>query len=145
MPKVKEIFISTDAQETRVTVTEDKRLEEYYVERASDTRMVGSIYKGKVTSVVPGINAAFVDIGLGKNGFLYVSDIVEPDPGEEAVLESDASSERKRQDKGAHRHSKIEEVIKVHQEVLVQVVKEPFGTKGARLTSHISLPGRRSE
>jgi ribonuclease G len=94
-----------------------------------------------VTSVVPGINAAFVDIGVGKNGFLYVSDIVEPEPDEEAILEEEAP-ERQRRDKAAHRRSKIEEVIKVNQDVLVQVVKEPFGTKGARLTTHISLPGR---
>jgi len=142
MAKIKEIFISTDAQETRVAVTEEKRLEEYYVERSSDARMVGSIYKGRVTSVVPGINAAFVDIGLGKNGFLYVSDIVEPEPDEEeAILEGEAP-QRLRHDKAGHRRSKIEEVIKVNQEVLVQVVKEPFGTKGARLTTHISLPGR---
>jgi ribonuclease G len=86
MALVKEIFISCDPQETRVAVTEDKRLEEYYVERTTDTRMVGSIYKGRVTSVVPGINAAFVDIGLGKNGFLYVSDITEPKPDEDAIL-----------------------------------------------------------
>ena len=64
MGTVREIFISADAQETRVAITEDKRLEEFYVERASDTRMVGSIYKGRITSIVPGIGAAFVDIGL---------------------------------------------------------------------------------
>ena len=153
MAKTREIFISTDAQETRVAIIEDKRLEEFYVERASDLRMVGSVYKGRITSVVPGIGAAFVDIGLGKNGFLYVSDIVEPESDEEAILEGEAppgppgrgagaGAERQRQDKGAHRRSRIEEVVKVNQEVLVQVVKEPFGTKGARLTTHISLPGR---
>ena len=71
----KEIFISSDPQETRVAVTENKRLEEFYVERASEMRMVGSVYQGRVTSVVPGINAAFVDIGLEKSGFLHVSDI----------------------------------------------------------------------
>jgi len=141
MAKIKEILISTDAQETRVAVTEDKRLEEYYVERGSDQRLVGSIYKGRVTSVVPGINAAFVDIGLGKNGFLYVSDIVEPEPEEDAILEGEAP-QPPRPDKGAHRRSRIDEVIKANQEVLVQVVKEQFGTKGARLTTHISLPGR---
>jgi ribonuclease G len=79
MAKVKEIFISADAQETRVAITEEKRLEEFHVERADDLNIVGSIFKGKVTSVVPGIGAAFVDIGLGKNGFLYVSDVVEPE------------------------------------------------------------------
>jgi ribonuclease G len=92
--KVKEIFISTERQETRVAVTEDKRLEEYYVERGSESRMVGSIYKGRITSVVPGIGAAFVDIGLGKNGFLYVADIVEPKPDEDAILEGEPSGER---------------------------------------------------
>src|SRR3989338_7716966 len=96
MGVVREIFISMDAQETRVAVTEHKRLEEFYVERASDTRMVGSIYKGRVTSVVPGIGAAFVDIGLGKNGFLYVADIVEPKPEEDAILEGESPSERQR-------------------------------------------------
>ncbi|MBI3997156.1 MAG: Rne/Rng family ribonuclease [Candidatus Omnitrophica bacterium] len=144
MASVKEICISTDAQETRVAITEDKRLEEYYVERASDTRMVGSIYKGRITSVVPGIGAAFVDIGLGKNGFLYVADIVEPKPEEDAILEGEHPGEGSRQaaHHQQHRHSRIEDVVKVNQEILVQVVKEPFGTKGARLTTHISLPGR---
>ncbi|MBI1992380.1 MAG: Rne/Rng family ribonuclease [Candidatus Omnitrophica bacterium] len=143
MGTVKEIFISTDPQETRVAVTENKRLEEFYVERSSDTRMVGSIYKGRVTSVVPGIGAAFVDIGLGKNGFLYVADIVEPKPDEDAILEGEPPGEAQRQAPQAHhRRSRIEDIVKVNQELLVQVVKEPFGTKGARLTTHISLPGR---
>ena len=141
MGTVREIFISTDQQETRVAITENKRLEEFYVERATDTRMVGSIYKGKVTSVVPGIGAAFVDIGLGKNGFLYVADIVEPKPDEDAILEGDAAPAR-RAPQGQHRRSRIEELVKVNQEIVVQVVKEPFGTKGARLTTHLSLPGR---
>jgi len=166
MGKVKEIFISSDPQETRVAVTEDKRLDEFYVERASDTRMVGSIYKGRVTSVVPGIGAAFVDVGLGKNGFLYVADIVEPKVEEDdAILEADAAPEERRPGPqgaraarpgsieqraggagpgaaGGHRRSRIEELVKVNQEILVQVVKEPFGSKGSRLTTHISLPGR---
>ena len=143
MGHVREIFISADAQETRVAITEGKRLEEFYVERASDTRMVGSIYKGRITSVVPGIGAAFVDIGLGKNGFLYVADIVEPKPEEDAILEGEPLPERARPPQAAsHRRSRIEDVVKIHQEILVQVVKEPFGTKGARLTTHLSLPGR---
>ncbi|MBI2494986.1 MAG: ribonuclease E/G [Candidatus Omnitrophica bacterium] len=143
MGTVKEIFISADPQETRVAVTASKRLEEFYVERSSDTRMVGSIYKGRITSVVPGIGAAFVDIGLGKNGFLYVADIVEPKPDEDAILEGEPPGEAQRQAPQAHhRRSRIEDIVKVNQELLVQVVKEPFGTKGARLTTHISLPGR---
>ena len=136
---MRKIFISADPRETRVAITEQKRLEEFYVERPSDTRMVGSVYKGRITSVVPGIGAAFVDIGLGKNGFLYVADITEPPPEEDAILEGEPAPERP---PAPHRRSRIEEVAKVGQELLVQVVKEPFGTKGARLTTHISLPGR---
>ena len=122
MAKLKEIFISVDSQETRVALTEEKRLEEFYVERASDTRMVGSIYKGRITSVVPGIGAAFVDIGLGKNGFLYVADIVEPKPDEDAILEGDSPGERERQSP-AHPprgRSRIEDVVKVNQEIKVK-------------------------
>ncbi|MBI3020401.1 MAG: ribonuclease E/G, partial [Candidatus Omnitrophica bacterium] len=78
MAKLKEIFISADAQEVRIAITENKRLEEFYAERRGDPQVVGSVYKGKVTSVLPGIGAAFVDIGLAKNGFLYVADIVSP-------------------------------------------------------------------
>jgi len=167
MASVREIFISTEAHETRVAIMEDKRLEEFYVERADDLNIVGSIYKGRVTSVVPGIGAAFVDCGLGKNGFLYVSDIVEPPQEEGASLEEgEQSSHEPGHEPGHERHrpqsdrgrggrpghgplrghgrgrSRIEELVKVNQEILVQVVKEPFGTKGARLTSHLSIAGR---
>ena len=141
----REVFISTEAQETRVAVREDRRLEEYYVERKTDQRVVGSIYKGKIASVVPGIGAAFVDIGVGKNGFLYVADIVEPKPeDDEAILEEGEAEERakRRPPQHHHRRSRIEDVVKEGQEILVQVVKEAFGTKGARLTTHVSLPGR---
>ncbi|MBI3312384.1 MAG: Rne/Rng family ribonuclease, partial [Candidatus Omnitrophica bacterium] len=138
---LKEIFINVEAQETRVAITEDKRLEEFYAERSGDQRLVGSIFKGKITSVVPGIGAAFVDIGLGKNGFLYVSDIVEPPHDEEeAILEGEPHAPHHRHE--SRRRSRIEELVKPHQEVMVQVVKEPFGTKGARLTTHVSLAGR---
>ena len=142
MGSVREIFISADAQETRVAVTESKRLEEFYVERASDTRMVGSVYKGRVTSVVPGIGAAFVDIGLGKNGFLYVADIVESKPDDDAILDGESTEDTRPPSPPPRHRSKIEEILKVNQDILVEVVKEPFGTKGARLTTHISLPGR---
>lgn len=141
MGSVREIFISADAQETRVAISENKRMDEYYVERSAGDRLVGSIYKGRITSIVPGIGAAFVDIGIGKNGFLYVSDIIESKPDEEAILEGEPV-EHHRHPGGHHRRSRIEEIVKVNQEILVQVVKEPFGTKGARLTTHISLPGR---
>jgi len=143
MASVKEIFISVDPQETRVATTENKRMEEYFVERSTDERMVGSIYKGKIASIVPGIGAAFVDIGLGKNGFLYVTDIIEQKADEDAILEGEPAEGQKHHAKNPHHHrSRIEDIVKVNQEILVQVVKEPFGTKGCRLTTHISLPGR---
>ncbi len=135
----KEIFISAEAQETRIAITHDRRLEEFFVERKGDKRLVGSIFKGKVTSVVPGIGAAFVDIGLGKNGFLYVSDIIEP-PSEDddAILEGNGPAAKP----DHQRRHRIDELVKPNQELLVQVVKEAFGTKGARLTTHLSLAGR---
>ncbi len=138
MGTVREIFISSEPQETRVAITEDKRLEGYFVERAGDQRIVGSIFKGRVASVVPGIGAAFVDVGLGKNGFLYVSDIVEGPSDEDADMEGEPAS----RPEPTRRRSRIEELVKPNQEILVQVIKEPFGTKGARLTTHVSLPGR---
>lgn len=141
MAKLKEIFISAEAQETRAAITEDKRLEEFYAERSGDPRLVGSIFKGKVTSVLPGIGAAFVDVGLGKNGFLYVSDIIERPAEEDAVLEGEPSASRP-QHHGGRGRSRIEELVKPNQEILVQILKEPFGTKGARLTSHLSIAGR---
>ena len=143
MAKLKEIFINVEAQETRVAITEDKRLEEFYAERAGDQRLVGSIFKGRVTSIVPGIGAAFVDIGLGKNGFLYISDIVKPPHEEEAILEGEPVASRPQPARHeSRRRSRIEELVKPNQELLVQLIKEPFGTKGARLTTHLSLPGR---
>lgn len=142
MAAIREIYISADPQETRVAITINKRLEEYYVERSTDERLVGSVYKGRITSIVPGIGAAFVDIGIGKNGFLYVADIVEPKPDEEAILEGEPAGAPRPSGGHHQRRSRIEDIVKVNQEILVQVVKEPFGTKGARLTTHISLPGR---
>ena len=141
----KEIFITTEGQEKRLAVLENRRLEEFYIERADDVRLVGSIYKGRVNSVLPGIGAAFIDIGLPKNGFLYVSDIVEMEEFD-LVGDEPANGGAPSSAGGHHAHhrrnARIDELLKHGQEVLVQVVKEPLGTKGARLTSHVSLPGR---
>jgi len=144
----KVILISVEAQERRVAVVENRVLEEFHVERSGTEQLVGSIYKGKVSSVVPGIGAAFVDIGLPKNGFLYVSDIVKHLEGEEAELEEEADDappkgrEEHRRSRFRRDSHRIEQLLKAGDEVLVQVVKEPLSTKGARLTSHVSLPGR---
>jgi len=120
----KEILINVEPQEKRVAIVENAQLEEFYLERPQDRTIVGNIYKGKVEAVVSSIGAAFVDIGLPKKGFLYLSEISETfEPVEE--------------------HKVIKNIeVKTGQEVLVQVVKESFGTKGPRLSTHIGLPGR---
>ncbi len=146
----KEILVNVEFQEKKVCVIEDGHLEEYYVERHSDRQLVGSIFKGKVSSIVPGIGAAFIDLGLEKNGFLYVSDVVGQgvlDSEEEVYVENAEKQEEKLERRPGRRDKnepmvQIQDVLKKDQEVLVQVVKEPFGTKGARLTCQVSLAGR---
>ncbi len=143
----KEILVNVEFQSKKVAIVEDGHLEEYYVERHSDKQLVGSIFKGKVSSIVPGIGAAFIDIGLEKNGFLYVTDVVGQgglDSEEAEYLDGDEKATPPAPAKKDKREAVplIQEVLKKDQEVLVQVVKEPFGTKGARLTCQVSLAGR---
>jgi len=136
----KQILISTEDGETRVAVAEGNVLEELYIERKNQARLVGNIYKGKVRSVVSGIQAAFVDIGLEKQGFLYIADVVPPPPDVAEIL-VDSYDEAARKSKGPVGTS-IHTLLKKGQPVLVQIVKEAMGTKGVRLTAHVSLPGR---
>ena len=125
LPQAKrELLVAIDAGERRVAVLEDDRVAEVYLERPEKRSIAGNIYKGVVDNVLPGMEAAFVEIGLEKNGFLYVDEIVGPE------LEGR---------KGAR---KIQDLISRGQDVLVQAVKDPMKTKGARLTTEISLPGR---
>ncbi len=140
----REVLINVDSQEKRVAILEDKRLEEFYVERVASDRLVGNIYKGIVESIVPAIGAAFINIGLPRNGFLYIQDLTQPDfekmaelIDKPAIVEPIAGDKAKLQQK-----TDIKDAFKVGQEILVQIVKEPLGTKGARLTTHIGLPGR---
>lgn len=125
----KEIIVSVDTRETRVAVVEAGKLVELHVER--EERVVGSIYKCKVANVLAGMDAAFVDIGLERNAFLYVADV---------LPEMDDEFPTARKESG--RNLRIKDVLKPGQEVLVQVVKGPRGTKGARVSTRISLPGR---
>ena len=126
---LKEIVINVGDEETRVAVLEDKVPVEIYIERSLNQRLVGNIFKGQVENVLPGMQAAFVNIGLEKNAFLYVEDALparSPDGnGSGSVL-------------GAN----IGDILKQGQDILVQIVKEPIGTKGPRVTTHITLPGR---
>ncbi len=115
--------------QTRVAVLENDTLVEYYVERSGTENPAGNIYKGKVVNVLPGLDAAFVDIGLSKNAFLYVGDV--------ALNEVDF----KFKNNGGGLPD-IRDVLKVGQEIIVQVIKDPLGSKGARVTTHITLPGR---
>jgi len=136
----KEILINVESQEKRVAAVEGGVLQEYYVERPSVTKLVGNIYKGVVKSVVSGIGAAFVDIGYSRDGFLYVSDIVSPAHDFDLLDDGgggDTLSQRPRP-----KSSDINKLVQKGQEVLVQVVKDPIGNKGPRLTTHIGIPGR---
>lgn len=136
----KEIIINIEPQERRVAVLENKILEEFFVERTGQPKIVGNIYKAKVSSVIQGIGAAFLDLGLDKNGFLYVSDIIEDVTDFEDLTSLEDMANHSRPSQAPNQN--IHELLKKGQEILVQVVKEPFGTKGARLTTHLSLAGR---
>jgi len=123
-----EILINVTPQETRIAVVENGVLQEVHVERARRRGLVGNVYRGRISRVLPGMQAAFVDIGLQRTAFLHASDIVNQ-PAEWSPNEE--------------RHSGvIAELVKEGQEVTVQVIKDPLGTKGARLTTHITLPSR---
>lgn len=122
-----EVLINVTPQETRVAFIENGVLQEVAIERTRSRGIVGNIYKGKVCRVLPGMEAAFVDIGLEKAAFLHASDVI-PDPVSEEV---DVPQNRS-----------ISSLLTEGQEVLVQVVKDPLGTKGARLTTHITIPSR---
>jgi ribonuclease G len=124
-----EILISSDPWENRVAILEDGGLAELYIER--EEKVIGSIYKGKVQNVLPGMGAAFVDIGLGRNAFLYVDDI-----NKQPLNIGDVEITQ------GHGGFTISEKVKRGDDVLVQIVKEPRGLKGARISTNISLPGR---
>ena len=172
----KEMIISSSAHETRVAILEDDQVAEIFIERERSRGVVGNVYKGRVSKVLPGMQSAFIDLGLERDGFLYVTDVVAaieeldrfeteeedsgavPVPGSGNGAQAGSSSGSQRRDRpsnpGGRRDSrsdrdrekgpepKIEELLKEGQEIIVQVAKEPLGTKGARLTSHATMPGR---
>jgi ribonuclease G len=192
----KEMVISSTSHETRVAILEDDQVVEVFIEREHSRGVVGNIYKGRVSKVLPGMQSAFVDLGLERDAFLYVTDVISPteealeddeiglaagspeplepgagngddsNGGEEAAAvgasvasvtaaggnaSSAAGASKEQGRRGRERPERperqpaagrIEELLKEGQEIVVQVVKEPLGTKGARITSHLSLPGR---
>ena len=178
----KEMIISSDDHDTRVAILEEDQVVEIFIERERQRGVVGNIYKGRVSKVLPGMQSSFVDIGLERDAFLYVTEVVntveefdrlESGDDDEAVVPAvvelapevvgaevaeggaDLSApapgverrsaprlESRAQAREDRPQAKIEDLLKEGQEVLVQVVKEPLGTKGARLTSHVTMPGR---
>ncbi len=141
----KELVISVTGGETRSALLEDRQLAELSVERSKKTGMVGTIYKGRVKKVLPGMQSAFVDIGLAKDAFLYVSDVDDRlknfDILDDEYLNQPSKGSAKR-GKRVRARRKIDQLLDVGQEVLVQILREPLGTKGARVTTHLSIAGR---
>ncbi|MBI3491500.1 MAG: Rne/Rng family ribonuclease [Acidobacteria bacterium] len=141
----KEMIVSSNGHETMVAILEDDLVAEIFVERERHRGVAGNVYKGRVSKVLPGMQSSFIDIGLVRDGFLYVAEVI--DTIEEFnKLASDDEDEPKgdsgRKGDRERAHLKIEELLREGQEIIVQVVKEPLGTKGARLTSHVTMPGR---
>jgi ribonuclease G len=152
----KEMIVSCNSQETRVAILEDDHVAEVFIERERNRGVVGNLYKGRVSKVLPGMQCAFVDLGLERDGFLYVSDVVEAaeqfagfDTDEDEIESSTGGGAVRpvlgrgpRREKQSAPEVKIEDLVTEGQEIIVQVAKEPIGTKGARVTSHASMPGR---
>lgn len=130
------LLIESDPHRTRAALLEDDRVAEILIEpRAHHSGVVGNIFKGRVARVVPGIQAAFVDVGLDRNAFLYAGDVF--DEAESPVLQGAAPNGSQAVD-----HKPIEELLSAGQELLVQAVKDPLPNKGTRVTTHMTLPGR---
>jgi len=149
------LVMNAEGPETRVAVVENSALAELFVERKRDRGTVGNIYRGKVTRVLPGMQAAFVDLGpkVERAAFLYVADILGADDEKRLFEDADTEDGDEAPEGTASRiartrkqlaQRKIEELLKPGQEILVQIVKDPIGQKGARVTGYLSLPGRYS-
>src|SRR5690348_13150365 len=145
----RELLINASPRETRVAILEDDELVELLVDRPDARRMVGDVYLGKVEAVLPGIQAAFVNIGTDKSAFLHASDVVfdedeDPDDADEDDDEDDAAPDAPPKRAGRRRKEAppIQDVLKKGQDLLVQVSKEPISTKGPRVTAQVSLAGR---
>jgi ribonuclease G len=148
----KEMIVSSNGHETMVAILEDDLVAEIFVERERHRGVAGNVYKGRVSKVLPGMQSSFIDLGLERDGFLYVADVIDTlvefdklagdDDDEAGGNGSGGPKGRPERDRQDRPQQKIEELLKEGQEIVVQVVKEPLGTKGARLTSHVTMPGR---
>jgi ribonuclease G len=142
----KEMIISSNGHETMVAILEDDLVAEIFIERERQRGVAGNVYKGRVSKVLPGMQSSFIDVGLERDGFLYVAEVIDTLEEFEKLEAGDeddrGGAPRDRERERARQQAKIEDLLKDGQEILVQVVKEPLGTKGARLTSHVTMPGR---
>ncbi len=142
------LLVNAESPEKRVALLENGELAELYVERPGEHGIVGNVYKGRVVRVLPGMQAAFVDIGIGRAAFLYVADVVGPKGDLRQLFAADQEEQVEGDDLPREEVARtldltpIQERVHEGQELLVQVAKDPIGTKGARITSYISLPGR---
>src|SRR3954451_20463662 len=141
------LVINADGPETRVALVQDGYLGELYIERKRERGIAGNIYKGRVERVLPGMQAAFVNIGLEKSAYLHVSDVRGTPDDLTRLFAGESSRSDEEDDEAAdaaraHGGARIEDLLKEGQEIVVQVTKEPISTKGARTTRYISLPGR---
>src|SRR3982751_3963182 len=139
------LVINADGPETRVALVEDGYLGELYIERKRERGIAGNIYKGRVERVLPGMQAAFVNIGLEKSAYLHVSDVRGTPDDLKRLFSAESNRAGDDDEADAARASggdRIEDLLKEGQEIVVQVTKEPISTKGARTTRYISLPGR---
>src|SRR5262252_2140999 len=140
----KEMIVSTNGHETMVAILEEDLVAEVFVERERQRGVVGNVYKGRVSKVLPGMQSSFIDVGLERDGFLYVAEVIDTlEEFDKLAGDDDDEGGGKGRDRDRPSAAKkIEELLKEGQEIIVQVVKEPLGTKGARLTSHVTMPGR---
>ncbi len=145
----KQLIINVTEHETRVALLDDGNIAELYVDRGDDSDIAGNIYKGRVLRVLPGMQAAFVNIGLNQAAFIYVDDVFHDNYKEyerlfdvESEMDEDSPEDNPSPEFIKKRDFSIEEIIREGQEILVQAAKSPMGTKGARISSYISLPGR---
>src|SRR5438445_8025287 len=136
-----EIIINVAREETRVAVLDRKILTDLYIDRAKRRDYVGNVYKGKVVKVLPGLQAAFIDIGQDKAAFMHVSELTGGIGAEDTLLEEDEQPSEVPKPK-RHAAKPIEDLLEEGQELMVQVTKGPIGTKGSRVTAYVSLPGR---
>ncbi|RKX32547.1 MAG: ribonuclease E/G, partial [Verrucomicrobia bacterium] len=136
----RDVIINVEPLESRAAILEDGRLEHFFIERPTETRLVGSIFKGRIQNLDDGLQAAFVDIGLKKNAFIHYWDMIPEDAARLLEVEEGGGAPQSRRKR--HSAGEIAKRFPVGSEIVVQVTKDVIGTKGPRVTANLSIPGR---